>query len=83
MAVSLAFFTQASGVASLNLYSNEIFALVDEPIDMNRATNGVGLAQLAGALLSPLVASFVPKRVLIIGGQFFVATLITLVGYFT
>lgn len=52
------------------------------PININWATNGIGLFQLAGAIVAPLLSLKLPIRVVIIGGQFCVAVLIFLVGYF-
>lgn len=85
-AMAFAFFSQASGVQSLNLYSNQILAEIFashqlQNLNPTRATNGIGLFQLAGAAMAPFLTK-VPTKVIIIGGQFCVAILIALVGVF-
>lgn len=71
-AVLFAFFTQASGFASLNLYSNKIIQIIisegNVNIPLNWATNGVGLFQLAGAVLAPTLSTKAPTRLVIILG---------------
>lgn len=72
VAMALAFFNQVSGVASLNLYSSNIFSLIIKngttEIPVQTWTVYVGLAQLAGAVLAPCFSTKTPTRIIIIGG---------------
>lgn len=73
----------------MNLYSNQIIVFINSStngesvkIDENLATNCIGLSQLAGAILAPIIAVKAPVRLVIIAGQALAASLIAAVGYF-